>query len=99
MGLDLFGGCVVVFNERPLCIFITKEKGPVEKGKLKMEELGTEDGSTLILRSGHGLPACKQGAGSQGDRLQLPTSGFLASRKQGQGPRREEGYWGSNRGN
>lgn len=54
MGLDLFGGCVVVFNERSLCIFITKEKGPVEKGKLKMEELGTEDGSLDM-----DLRACK----------------------------------------
>ena len=67
---------MLLLNERPLYIFITKRKGPVERGKLKMEEVEVGDGRIFILRPGHGLESL-QGRDRK-PRLQLLTPLFSA---------------------
>lgn len=68
--------------EDPLYILITKEKGPVERGKPKVEELGVGGEMTVVLSSGRGLDTQRVTGG-----LQLRTSTFSAKSKASAGAR------------
>lgn len=67
-----------VFNERRLSMFITKAKGPVERGKLKTEKVRLEIGGPLSSDLDMDLRAYREGTGSQWARQQLLTSIFSA---------------------
>lgn len=67
-----------VFNERPLSIFITKGKEPVERGKLKMEKVELEMEGPLSSHLDVDLRACGEGTESHCGRQQLLTPIFSA---------------------
>lgn len=67
---------LLFFTEDPFIYLLTKAKGPVERGKPKMEEVGAGGEMTMVLRPGRGLDTLRR-TGS----LQLLTSIFAAKSK------------------